>query len=86
MVAKCLNPACSAKFRTLRDGRVFVREVDGGSHENGEHAHQVAYFWLCGSCCRTMAVIAEKGMGVRAVLLPTPAAARDEAYVANNDH
>ena len=87
MVAKCLNPACSANFLTLRDGRVFVKEVDDGSHENGnEHPHQLGYFWLCGSCCRTMTVIAEKGMGVRAVLLPTPAAARDETCAANNDH
>jgi hypothetical protein len=39
----------------------FVREVDGGSHENGEHPHQVGYFWLCGSCCRTMTVVTEKG-------------------------
>jgi len=35
MVEKCLNPACAAKFRTLRDGRVFVKEVDDDSHENG---------------------------------------------------
>jgi len=75
VVEKCLNPTCSAKFRTLRDGRVFVREVDGCSHENGEHRHQVGYFWLCGSCCRTMTVVTEKGMDARAVPLPSAATA-----------
>ena len=76
MVEKCLNPACAAKFRTLGDGRVFVKEVDDDSHENGgDHPHQVGYFWLCGSCCRTMTIVTEKGMGARAVPLPSAATA-----------
>jgi hypothetical protein len=75
MVEKCLNPTCSVKFRTLRDGRVFVKDLDDGCHNDGtERHHQVVYFWLCGSCCRTMTVVTEKGMGARAV--PLPAAAR----------
>jgi hypothetical protein len=48
-----------------------VKEVDGGSHENGrEHPHQLGYFWLCGSCCRTLTIVAEKGRGVRVMPLP----------------
>jgi hypothetical protein len=31
MVEKSLNPPCSAKFRALREGRLFVKEVDGAS-------------------------------------------------------
>ena len=61
MLDKCLNPACSAKFRTLRNGRVFVKEVDVGFDDGGkEHSHKPAYFWLCGSCCRTMTVVARE--------------------------
>jgi len=75
MVAKCLNPACSAIFRTLRDGRLFVKELDDGYHaeDGGEHHHRLGYFWLCGSCCRSMTVIAEKG-SVRLAALPATAA------------
>lgn len=73
MLEKCLNPACSAKFRSLRDGRVFVKEVDGDSHDSGrKHSHKPAYFWLCGSCCRTMTVVAKDGSGVRLILLKAP--------------
>ena len=70
MLDKCLNPACSAKFRTLRDGRVFVKEVDVGFDDGGkEHSHKPAYFWLCGSCCRTMTVVAEREREVRLIPL-----------------
>jgi hypothetical protein len=64
MLDKCLNPACSAKFHTLRDGRVFVKEVDVGFDEGGkEHSHKPAYFWLSGACCRTMTVVAGEREG-----------------------
>jgi len=87
MVAKCLNPACSANFRTLRDGRLFVKELDDGYHEDGgEHHHRLGYFWLCGSCCRSMSVIAEKGKGVRAVPSRPQPPRGEDAYAANNDH
>jgi len=61
MLDKCLNLACSAKFHTLRDGRVFVKEVYVGFDDGGkEHSHKPAYFWLCAACCRTMTVVADK--------------------------
>ena len=68
MLDKCANPACSAAFRRLRDGRVFVTEVeaDRRSGANGP-PRQLQYFWLCNSCCRTMTVIAEKGKRVQVV-------------------
>jgi hypothetical protein len=74
MVEKCLNPMCSAKFRSLRDGKVFVKEIDACfSHGSTAHSHQLSYFWLCGSCCRTMTITTEKGKGVRVVPLRPPA-------------
>lgn len=70
MLDKCLNPTCSAKFRTLRDGRVFVKEIDCVPEGDGNaRAHKLAYFWLCNSCCRTLTVIVQKGNGVRTVPL-----------------
>ena len=72
MVEKCVNPACSATFHTLREGRVFVKEVAGDPCVDGRrHPRQLCYFWLCNSCCRTLTVIVEKGKGVRVAPLPT---------------
>ena len=64
MVHKCANPACSAPFRTLKDGRVFVKEVEVDSPGKGLR-RQLRYFWLCTSCCRTMIVVVENGQGVK---------------------
>lgn len=62
MIEKCANPACSASFRNLRDGRVFVMEVDDSSHSDGnQRSRKLRYSWLCNACCRTMTVVAENG-------------------------
>lgn len=59
VLGKCANPECPATFRNFRDGRVFVTEVEA-DYQTGVsgHARQSQYFWLCSSCCRTMAVTA----------------------------
>ena len=71
MLDKCANPVCPAIFRNLRDGRLFVTEVEA-VHQGSisEHGRQRQYFWLCSSCCRTMTVIVEKGKGAQVVPLP----------------
>ena len=70
MVHKCANPACSETFRRLRDGRIFVLEVEGDPRGEGKgNTRQLRYFWLCNSCRRTMTVIGEKRKGVRVVPL-----------------
>ena len=76
MVEKCANPTCSATFRSLRDGRLFVTEVEADYRSgSGGRARQRQHFWLCSSCCRTMTVIAERGKRVQVVPLPAPAVA-----------
>jgi len=71
MIAKCANPACSAPFRSLREGRVFVKEIEADPPAvGGERSRQPQYFWLCNLCCRTLTVVVEKGKGVRVVPLP----------------
>ena len=74
MLDKCANPACPATFRNLRDGRVFVTEVEADDQTVvSGHAHQRQYFWLCGSCSRTMTVTVEKGKTVQVVRLAVQA-------------
>jgi len=76
MLDKCANPACSATFRRLRDGRVFVTEVEGDYKSNASvDVPRRQYFWLCNSCCRNMTVIAEKGKKVQVVPLAATASA-----------
>ena len=62
MLEKCANPACSAIFRRLRDGRVFVIEVESSA---SGFSHQRQHYWLCNSCCRSMTVIVDKDKGVQ---------------------
>lgn len=70
MVDKCANPACSATFRRLRDGRIFVLEVERDSRSEGKgYSRQLRYFWLCNTCRRTMTVILENRKGVQVVPL-----------------
>jgi hypothetical protein len=73
---KCANPECSAVFRRLRDGKVFVTEVEPDYHGGvSEHGRQRQYFWLCNSCCRNMTVTVEKGKVAQVVPLPESATA-----------
>ena len=62
MLDKCANPVCPAIFRKLRDGRLFVVEVQAVHPSSAsELGRQRQYFWLCTSCCRTMTIIFPKG-------------------------
>lgn len=74
MVEKCANPNCSARFRSLRDGRLFVIEsADAPCGDAGGRSRKLHYLWLCGCCCQTMTVLVEKGKGVKVVPLPPSA-------------
>lgn len=80
MLSKCANPACSAPFHYLRDGRLFQIESGSGSQHsagtqfvaNPKHPHKVEFFWLCADCAVTMTLAFQRGKGVVAVpLAPT---------------
>jgi len=73
MLDKCANPACSTTFRRLRDGRVFVTEVEADYQSGANGRARQRQYWLCNSCCLTMTVISERGK--RAQVVPLPATA-----------
>jgi hypothetical protein len=52
MLAKCTNHSCSASFRHLDEGRLFLLETDPifGS----TRAKETEYFWLCKDCSAGM--------------------------------
>lgn len=57
MLDKCANPACSAKFRFLRCGKLFEIETEsfGPSRADGRASgleRRVEFCWLCDLCAR----------------------------------
>jgi len=62
MLSKCANPACSARFRYLRQGRIFNLEVNKLSPSgDGELRHRFEHFWLCGPCAAVLEVVWQNG-------------------------
>lgn len=62
MLSQCLNPARSAPFRYLREGRIFHREIPSTGETPVLARRQ--YFWLCGPCCSTFTVVVKDGAGI----------------------
>jgi hypothetical protein len=61
MLAKCLNPTCSAAFRYLSDGRIFHLEIPVAGDTVTSRRRE--YFWLCDSCCAKFTVVLKDGTG-----------------------
>jgi hypothetical protein len=68
MLAKCVNPLCSAPFRYLEAGRLFRVESDTAN----SGAEQPEYFWLCRTCSASMTLRLDEFSGVRIVGLRDP--------------
>jgi hypothetical protein len=62
MLSRCLNPACSAPFRYLRNGRIYQLEIPA-AHGNYSAKPRREYFWLCGRCCSEFSVVLRDGHG-----------------------
>jgi hypothetical protein len=48
MLQKCANPACTAPFRSLREGKLFLTE--NYAPEGGDRRLRREHFWLCATC------------------------------------
>ncbi len=70
MVTKCANPSCSAVFRYLRGGRLFLFELPRSSPtsvpsspESGfgkSEFRSGEYFWLCEECAKGMTITSDE--------------------------
>jgi hypothetical protein len=73
MLEKCANPTCSAYFRYLHQGRLFVLDVSDDASNRGAFsnerlaAQRLRYFWLCDTCQRSMTVISEQSWEIKVV-------------------
>ncbi len=62
MLSKCANPACLARFRTLRSGRLFQVEIKAVPSGHAHPSSRIEYFWLCGDCARVMKLVWNNGV------------------------
>jgi hypothetical protein len=70
MVSNCANPKCAKPLHYLRDGRVFVFDVqDNMTAGDAKRTRHVEHFWLCGTCSQTMSM-EQSTDGVHLVLRP----------------
>jgi hypothetical protein len=73
MLSKCANPACSAQFIYLREGRLFVMEHTGkpALRQQGpalaRSASRLEHFWLCGPCSESFTLVYSIDRGVQVV-------------------
>jgi len=70
MLTKCSNPSCSARFRSLQDGRLFYLESDPVLRP--DNSNRVEYFWLCGRCSSATTLRLGEDGTVVTVSLPKP--------------
>lgn len=66
MVNNCANPKCAKPLHYLREGRIFVFDVESDS---SKPIHRMEHFWLCGVCAQTMR-LEKTGLGIQAVTKP----------------
>ena len=75
MLSKCANPPCSAPFRYLREGRLYLLDYKAGFSGRKPTAdlkllgtsRAFDCLWLCSSCCRDMTIQIDNDHRVRVV-------------------
>jgi len=78
MLSKCANPACSAPFRRLREGKLFVVEteypaanaVEESRNRRERLLRRVEHFWLCDQCAAFITLTFDRDRGMITVPLP----------------
>lgn len=77
MLHKCANPACTAIFRYLRQGKMFYAETEVFSTsgntaviERKKGVRRLEHYWLCDQCCVHITLIFDPHKGIQTVPLP----------------
>ncbi len=81
MLSKCANPACTAAFHYLREGKLFQFDAHNRAYHQASEkltildkpAHKIEYFWLCGRCSAQMTLNWDPHNGIITVPLPSRA-------------
>ena len=66
MVSQCANPQCSAPFRYLHQGKVFLVEhrTKNGNGNGRQAAAKLEFFYLCWDCASRMTLERELASGL----------------------
>ena len=72
MLQKCANPTCTAPFRSLREGKLFLAENHAA--EPGDRKLRREHFWLCAACALQFTLRFDDQRGM--VTVPLAEAAR----------
>jgi hypothetical protein len=74
MLSKCANPACSAMFRYLSEGKLYLVDSKAAvaRHRSAELKYagkscNHEYLWLCSSCSRDMTIQITANLEVKVV-------------------
>jgi hypothetical protein len=75
---QCANSACPGLFRSLHDGKLFLRETDGAGpasgipvpNRGGRLRRRTERYWLCDECAPLLTLAFERGRGMVTVPLP----------------
>jgi hypothetical protein len=82
MLTKCANPICNARFRYLREGRLFKMDVPSRTLAylaGKKPPRQVEHFWLCEDCAAQMTLAVGRNGEVITVPLAEPSVRRAAA-------
>lgn len=65
MVNNCANPQCNKPLHYLRDGRIFVFDVQSAAvGPDGKRARHLEHYWLCGDCSPLLVVERDSDRGI----------------------
>jgi hypothetical protein len=81
MLHKCANPACTAPFRSLREGKLFLAEtfpsnLNASFDGNRRKVRRREHFWLCDVCSAQFTLHFDANLGMLTVPLSNRAASR----------
>lgn len=84
MLSHCANSECSKPFLKLREGKLFLvqiqrvtqpgEKIPAGFAGARQQQRTVEHFWLCDECARRWTLIYDREQGVRLLPLPCSAA------------
>jgi len=67
MVDHCANPKCAKPLHYLREGRIFVFDVQGPeAGADGKRSRRMEHYWLCGACAQSL-ILERTNDGIRVV-------------------
>jgi len=50
MVDYCANPNCMKPLHYLREGTIYIFEVESAARPGAPRNHRLEHYWLCGDC------------------------------------